>query len=54
MENSGSHDFRAFTEYWLHLDSIYAERILHNIPTGLKYFYFEMNMHMFKLNYSYN
>ena len=56
MENSGSHDFRAFTEYQLHLDSvcIYTERILHNIPIGVKYFYFEMNMCMFKLYYSSN
>ena len=32
MENSGFHDFRAFTECQLPLDSIciYAKRILHN------------------------
>ena len=34
LENSGSHDFRAFTEYQLHLDldliHIYTKRILYN------------------------
>ena len=51
MKNSGSHDFSTFTEYQLHLDliCIYTKRILHNIPIEVKYFYFELNMHMFKL-----
>ena len=40
MENSGSHDFRAFIEYPIHLDliCIYTKRVLYNIPIGVKHF----------------
>ena len=51
LENSGSHDSRAFTEYQLHLylNQIYTKRILYSIHIGIKYFSFEMNIHMFRL-----
>ena len=46
-ENSGSHGFRANTNYQL----IYTKTTLYNIPIGEKYFYFEMNMHTLRLSY---
>ena len=48
MGNSGSHNFSAITNYQL---LKYTKRTLYNIPIGVKYFYFEMNMHMLRLNY---
>ena len=48
MGNSGSHNFSVITEYQL---INYIKRTLYNIPIGVKYFYFEMNMHMLRSNY---
>ena len=45
--NSGSHDFSVNTNYQL----IYIERTLYTSPIGEKYFYFEMNIHMLRLDY---
>ena len=46
-ENSWNHDFSVNTDYRL----IYTERTLYNMPTGEKYFYFEINMCMLRSNY---
>ena len=48
MGNSGSHNFSVIIGYQL-ID--YTKRTLYNIPIGVKYFYFEMNMHTLRLNY---
>ena len=48
MGNSVSHDTSAITKYWL---LKYTKRILYNIPIGVEYFCFEMNMHMLGLNF---
>ena len=43
MGNSGSHDFSVITDYWL---TDYITCTVYNIPIGVKYFYFEMNVHI--------
>ena len=45
--NFGSHNLSVNSNYQL----IYTERILYNISTGDKYFYFEMNMCTLRSNY---
>ena len=47
MGNSGSYDFSANADYQIFE---YTEWTLYNIPIGVKYFYFEMNMHTSRLN----
>ena len=42
MGDSGSHNFSAITNYWLFA---YTKRTLYNIPIGVQYFYYGMNMH---------
>ena len=46
MGNSGSHNFSINTDYQLFE---YTERTLYNIPMGVKYFFFEMNMHTLQI-----
>ena len=48
MGNSGSHNFSVITDYELFE---YTKGTLYNIPIGVKYFYFEMNMHVLRSNY---
>ena len=37
--------------WFLDMDQIYTKRILYNVPIGVKYFCFEMNVHMFGLSF---